>query len=59
MFYYYYFLREVNGTGTKIYQTENWIGDIGDRIFLAADKRSYVIEDYTEEWLDLEEPEDY
>lgn len=59
MFYYYYFLKEVNGTGIKVYQTKDWIGDIGDKIYLAADKRRYIIEDYTEEWLDLEEPEGY
>ena len=59
MFYYYFFLKEREGTNRKIHKTDWFLGDIGEEVYIIADDCWYIIEDYAEEFIDLEEPEDY
>ena len=57
MYLIYYFLQDIK-TG-EIHQEvmDTFVGDIGDRIALSG--TIYEIIDWTEEFEDLEEPEDY
>ena len=54
MYLRYYFLKNVITGEKKELITDNpAFGEIGDRV------GNYIIEDYAEEWSDLEEPEDF
>lgn len=57
MYMLYYFIKNVVTGEQKMEVTAIFIGDIGDHIFINGEE--YVIEDYAEEFSDLEEPEDF
>lgn len=57
MHIFYYFIKDME-TGEKSLQVlDAFVGDIGEVVVLGG--RSYIIEDYAEEFEDLELPEDF
>lgn len=54
---FYYFIKNVETGEQKIEVTDIFIGDPGEHIFIKD--QEYVIEDYAEEFEELELPEDY
>ena len=54
---FWYFVENVKTGEEKIQFSDNFIGDIGEHIFLSGEE--YVINDYAEEFEELEIPEDF
>ena len=57
MYILYYFLTNVATGEKKIEVTDVFAGDVGDHIFIRG--QEYIIDDYAEEWSELEIPEDF
>ena len=54
---FYYFLTNINTGEHQMEVTDIFAGDIGEHIFIKGE--DFVIEDYAEEFPELELPEDY
>ena len=54
---FYYFIKNVKTGEQKIEVTDVFAGDLGEHIFIKG--QEYIIEDYAEEYEELEIPEDY
>ena len=54
---FWYFVENVKTGEEKIQFSDNFIGDIGEHIFISGEE--YVINDYVEEFEELEIPEDF
>ena len=57
MRFFYYFLINTETKVKIIYGSEDYMGEPGEEVVINGIK--YFIDDYTEEWEDFDEPEDY